>query len=219
MQPVMAMVDRVADSDVSVLLRGESGVGKEVIARELHRRSDRRTQAVRQGELRGAAGRSARERAVRPRARRVHRRRHDARRQVRVRRARHDHARRDRRDAGRACRPSCCTSCRTGEFTRLGSNRPIDVDVRVIAATNRDLEAMMRAGTFREDLYYRLQVIEIHIPPLRERREEIRPLVEFFLAEVLAALPAAARCGRSPRLLRGARSTTRGRATSASSRT
>jgi two-component system response regulator AtoC len=67
------------------------------------------------------------------------------------------------------------------EFTKLGSNRSVEVDVRVIAATNRDLEHMMRQGTFREDLYYRLQVIEVHIPPLRERREEIPQLIEFFL--------------------------------------
>jgi two-component system response regulator AtoC len=67
------------------------------------------------------------------------------------------------------------------EFTKLGSNRSVEVDVRVIAATNRDLEAMMRQGTFREDLYYRLQVIEVHVPPLRERREEIPQLIEFFL--------------------------------------
>ena len=67
------------------------------------------------------------------------------------------------------------------EFTKLGSNRTVEVDVRVIAATNRDLEQMMRQGTFREDLYYRLQVIEVHIPPLRERREEIAQLIEFFL--------------------------------------
>jgi two-component system response regulator AtoC len=66
-------------------------------------------------------------------------------------------------------------------FTRLGSNEPTTVDVRIIAATNRDLGAMIRDGGFREDLYYRLQVIEIRIPPLRERREEIVPLSEFFL--------------------------------------
>jgi two-component system response regulator AtoC len=57
------------------------------------------------------------------------------------------------------------------------------VDVRVLAATNQHLEAMMRAGTFREDLYYRLQVIELHVPPLRERREEIPALAEFFLGK------------------------------------
>jgi two-component system response regulator AtoC len=67
------------------------------------------------------------------------------------------------------------------EFTKLGSNRTVEVDVRVIAATNRDLEQMMRQGTFREDLYYRLQVIEVHVPPLRERREEVPQLIEFFL--------------------------------------
>ena len=69
------------------------------------------------------------------------------------------------------------------ELTRLGSNRPVEVDVRVLAATNRDLEAMMRTGAFREDLYYRLQVIELRIPSLRERREEIQSLVEFFLSK------------------------------------
>jgi two-component system response regulator AtoC len=70
-----------------------------------------------------------------------------------------------------------------GEFTKLGSNRPVTVDVRVIAATNRDLEQLIGTGTFREDLYYRLQVIELSIPPLRERREEIAQLIEFFLVK------------------------------------
>ena len=69
------------------------------------------------------------------------------------------------------------------EFTKLGSNEPVTVDVRIIAATNRDLEAMMRAGSFREDSYYRLQVIELFVPPLRERREEIPQLIEFFLVK------------------------------------
>jgi two-component system response regulator AtoC len=69
------------------------------------------------------------------------------------------------------------------QFTRLGSNRPIDANVRVLAATNRNLEHMMRAGNFREDLYYRLQVIELRVPALRDRREEIVSLVEFFLTK------------------------------------
>ena len=68
-------------------------------------------------------------------------------------------------------------------LTKLGSNRPVEVDVRIVAATNRDLESMMRAGTFREDLYYRLQVIEVHVPPLRERLDEIPALVEFFVVK------------------------------------
>ena len=67
-------------------------------------------------------------------------------------------------------------------FTRVGGNGVIDVDARVIAATNRDLERAIDRGEFREDLYYRLNVVEIHVPPLRERREEIPLLVATFLA-------------------------------------
>jgi transcriptional regulator with PAS, ATPase and Fis domain len=67
------------------------------------------------------------------------------------------------------------------QFTKLGSNKSIDVDVRVVAATNRDLELMMMNGEFREDLYYRLKVIEVTVPPLRERRSEISNLTGFFI--------------------------------------
>ena len=70
-----------------------------------------------------------------------------------------------------------------GRFTKLGSNRELEVDVRVVAATNRPLAPMIADGRFREDLYYRLQVIEIYVPPLRERREEIAPLERTFLQE------------------------------------
>src|SRR4029450_12346391 len=68
-----------------------------------------------------------------------------------------------------------------GEFSRVGGEKIIGTDVRLIAATNRDLEASMRAHQFREDLYSRLNVIEIRIPPLRERREESPLLVDHFL--------------------------------------
>ncbi|MDD2710282.1 MAG: sigma-54 dependent transcriptional regulator [Verrucomicrobiae bacterium] len=71
-----------------------------------------------------------------------------------------------------------------GEITRVGSNQPIRVDIRFIAATNRKMEEMTAAKTFREDLYYRLNVVRIHLPPLRERREDIPLLAEYFLNRI-----------------------------------
>src|SRR6185503_7844210 len=69
------------------------------------------------------------------------------------------------------------------EIMRVGATKSIKVDVRVIAATNRDLEAMVKENRFREDLYYRLNIIPINIPPLRSRRDDIPPLIDFFIAK------------------------------------
>ena len=185
MQPVMTMVDRVADNDVSVLLRGESGVGKEVIAREIHRRSPRRSapfvkvncaalpaellESELFGHERGAFTGAASTRVGKFEF------------------AQHGTIMLDEiGEMPQALQAKILHVLQDRQFTKLGSNRTIEVDVRVIAATNRDLEAMMRAGTFREDLYYRLQVIEVTIPPLRERREEIAQLIEFFLLKFAA---------------------------------
>jgi two-component system response regulator AtoC len=182
MRQVMAMVERVADSDVGILLRGESGVGKEVIARELHRRSSRRTKPfvkvnaaalpseLLESELFGH------ERGAFTGA--------QAARIGKFEFANHGTLMLDEiGEMPAGLQAKLLHVLQDSEFTKLGSNRPVTVDVRIIAATNRDLEAMMRQGTFREDLYYRLQVIEVHVPPLRERREEIPQLIEFFLVK------------------------------------
>ena len=73
------------------------------------------------------------------------------------------------------------------EFERVGDNHTIKVDVRVIAATNTDLRKMVADGSFREDLYYRLNVIPVHLPPLRDRRDDIPLLVQHFLEQVRSA--------------------------------
>jgi two-component system, NtrC family, response regulator AtoC len=180
MQTLMAMVERVADSDVGVLIRGESGVGKEVIARELHRRSARRTKPFVKvncaalpadlleselfGHERGAFTGAA------------------AARVGKFEFAQDGTVMLDEiGEMPATLQAKLLHVLQDRQFSRLGSNRLLNVDVRVIAATNRDLEAMMRHQTFREDLYYRLQVIELLVPPLRERREEIPVLAEFFL--------------------------------------
>lgn len=73
-----------------------------------------------------------------------------------------------------------------GEIMRVGATTPRKVDVRVIAATNRNLAEDVEAGTFRRDLYYRLNVATVHIPPLRERPEDVRPLLQYFLRQYTA---------------------------------
>ena len=104
------------------------------------------------------------------------------------------------------------------EFYRVGGKRSVRVDARVVVATNRNLEAAIRQGTFREDLFYRLNVVTIRVPPLRERKEDIGPLVQHFVEKYRRPLPRRARAG--PARGDGAlpRPTT-GRATCASSRT
>ena len=145
MQPVMTMVDRVADNDISVLLRGESGVGKEVIAREIHRRSPRRSapfvkvncaalpadllESELFGHERGAFTGAASTRVGKFEF------------------AQHGTIMLDEiGEMPQALQAKILHVLQDREFTKLGSNRTVEVDVRVIAATNRDLEAMMRAG-------------------------------------------------------------------------
>jgi DNA-binding NtrC family response regulator len=184
-------VERVAPSNATVLLLGETGTGKEVIARALHLQSNRGDQpflavncALLKGELleselfgheKGAFTGADRARAGR------------------VETARGGTLFLD--EIGEMPPPLQAKLLRLlqeKEYERLGSDRTLKADVRVIAATHRDLGAAIREGNFREDLYYRLKVISIRIPPLRERGGDILPLAEWLLEQH------AAEAGRAP---------------------
>jgi two-component system response regulator AtoC len=180
MQPIRELVAKVAGTNTTVLLRGESGVGKEVVARAIHLASPRAVKpffkvncAALPGELleselfgheKGAFTGAYRQKQGKFEAAHLGTLLLDEIGELPLRlQAKLLHVLQD------------------GEFSRVGGERIIGTDVRLIASTNRDLEAAMRAQQFREDLYYRLNVIEIRIPPLRERREEIPVLTEHFL--------------------------------------
>ncbi len=181
MRGIATVIEQVADSDVTVLIRGESGVGKELVARAIHQRSTRRNRpfvkvncAALPAELleselfgheRGAFTGAATTRI----------------------------GKFEQADGGTlmldeigemkpALQAKMLHVLQDAEFTKLGSNKRIQVDVRIVAATNRDLEQMLFSGDFREDLYYRLKVIELLVPPLRERRDEIPTLTDYFVA-------------------------------------
>jgi len=180
MEKVLEEVDRVAPSRSTVLLRGESGTGKELIARAIHHRSPRAQkpfvklncaalpETLLESELfgheRGAFTGALRER-----------------------KGRFELAHGgtlfldEIGDLTPSTQVKLLRVLQERKFERLGGTRTITVDVRIIAATNQDLERAVKEGHFREDLYYRLNVVPIHLPPLRERREDIPLLVGHFL--------------------------------------
>jgi two-component system response regulator AtoC len=181
MRAVRDLVSKVAATSASVLLTGESGVGKEVVARAIHRASPRAGHpllkvncAALPGELleselfgheRGAFTGAYREKP-----------------------GKFEQAQKgtimldEIGEVPLRLQAKLLHILQDGEFARVGGERILQTDVRVLAATNRDLEGEIRAGRFREDLYYRLNVIAVHIPPLRERRDEIPALAAHFLA-------------------------------------
>ncbi|GIV06790.1 MAG: acetoacetate metabolism regulatory protein AtoC [Fimbriimonadales bacterium] len=179
-QQILQTVERVADARTTVLITGESGTGKELIARMLHERSNRASkpfvavscaaipETLLEVELFGA---------------------------VKGAYTGADHDRIGKFEAADGgtlfldeigdipplIQVKLLRVLQEREIERLGSNISIPIDVRLVAATNRNLEDAVAAGAFREDLFYRLQVVHIHLPPLRERREDIPLLADYFL--------------------------------------
>jgi two-component system response regulator HydG len=177
---MMTLVEQVADSSATILIQGESGTGKELVARTIHERSARRNGpfvavncaalpetlleselfGYEKGAFTGAAGRKE---------------------------GRFDLANAgtlfldEVADLSLVTQPKILRVLQEGEYERLGGTRTLQVDVRIVAATNRDLSDMVKEKRFREDLYYRLNVITVRVPPLREHPEDIRLLAQHYL--------------------------------------
>jgi len=187
MKRVLTLAAQVAQQSTSVLLTGESGTGKEVVARFIHRSSPRNadpfvavncaalTETLLESELFGH------EKGAFTGA-------------LQARRGRFELAHGgtlfldEVAEMGVNLQAKLLRALQEQQFERLGGTRTIMVDVRVIAATNKDLAAAMREKSFREDLYYRLNVFPINIPPLRERRDDILPLAEFLTGKISARM-------------------------------
>jgi two-component system response regulator HydG len=180
---VVETLKQIAPTNATVLVYGESGTGKELVARAIHNNSPRRnahfvalncaalSEGILESELFGHERGSFTGAAA-------------------TRKGRFEYA-----DGGTllldevgdmppATQVKLLRVLEQDEIVRVGSNTPITVDVRILAATHRSLEELVKDGTFREDLYFRLKVVTLHLPPLRERTEDIPLLAEHFLAEL-----------------------------------
>ncbi|MDZ4699138.1 MAG: sigma-54 dependent transcriptional regulator [Rhodothermales bacterium] len=180
MQRVFEQIDKVADTDASVLILGENGTGKELVARALHRHSLRAEHPF-VGVDMGAVADTLFESELFGHVRGAFT---DARED---RMGRFEMASKgtlfldEIGNLSLAKQSKLLTSLQQREIVRIGSNKPVPIDVRLICATNMPLYEMVDAGTFRQDLLYRFNTVEIHLPPLRERPEDIEPLANHFL--------------------------------------
>jgi two-component system response regulator HydG len=186
MHAVVARLRQIAPTSATVLITGESGTGKELVAKALHNNSPRRykpfvplncaalseniLESELFGHIRGAFTGADRER-----------------------KGWFEHANGgtlfldEVGDIPLSTQVKLLRALESGEIVRVGTNEPVKVNVRLISATNRDLTEAIAAGTFRQDLYHRIKVVSVKLPPLRQRREDIPLLIEFFLKEFAAS--------------------------------
>jgi two-component system, NtrC family, response regulator GlrR len=194
MRAAFALLERVAPSDSTVLLEGETGTGKDVAAESLHQASPRRDGPLVVVDC-GAAPASLLESQLFGHERGAFTGA-DQRRLGAFEEAHTGSLFLDEiGELPLELQPKLLRALERRQIQRLGSNSMRAVDVRIIAATNRDLRAMVNAGTFREDLYYRLAVVRVRLPPLRERPEDIPALIAHFLRSFGAKGDAAQRLG------------------------
>jgi DNA-binding NtrC family response regulator len=185
MQQVYDMASSVAVSNANVLITGESGTGKELLARSIHYSSLRKekpfvvlncaaiSEGVLESELFGHE-KGAFSGALDTRKGRFERADHGTLFIDEV------------AEMSMAAQVKLLRVIQEHEFERVGGNKTISVDVRIVAATNKKLEDQVKDGNFREDLYYRLNVVNINVPPLRSRREDVEPLSRFFLEKYIS---------------------------------
>ncbi len=194
MRGVAAVADKIAAKPVTVLITGESGTGKEVLARYIHARSDRRNapfvavnlpavpanlvESELFGHERGAFTGADRQKLGKFELANGGTLFLD-----------------EIGDLALDLQSKILRALQEHEIERVGGEKPIQLDLRIICATNRDLQTRVKEGKFREDLYWRLKVVPVELPPLRERREDIRDLAQHFFSRI------AAEHGRSPQSL------------------
>ncbi|MCC5858888.1 MAG: nitrogen regulation protein NR(I) [Ectothiorhodospiraceae bacterium] len=189
MQEVFRAIGRLSTSNINVLINGESGTGKELVASALHRHSPRRDKPFIPLNM-AAIPRDLMESELFGHEKGAFTGAHSTR-QGRFEQANGGTLFLDEiGDMPAELQTRLLRVLADGQFYRVGGHTPIQVDVRIIAATHQNLEARVRQGHFREDLFHRLNVIRIHLPALRERREDIPRLAAHFLAEAASELSA-----------------------------